>query len=197
MEYSGQEAFHAQYTKLSVVLRVCQKYAQAANLTTKQCVDFVLLAIMTLLDRKMLVGGHVFTLQSMDKQKDGSAGWLQLTLTKLQVLVHMHAVAAELHTSKLDLGKELAQVLAKFVNHQEFDKNFPMCDEEDTVVYPCGGDDSVGEVASCPLEKAKAGLSKPATKMLDFLYNTFDGSFDADYRKLASHATPLMAMQDF
>ena len=147
---------------------------------------------MTLLSRKMVVGAQVFTLQAMDKQKDGSAGWLQFTLTKFQVPKHMHAVAAELHSSKPELSRELGQVLSMFSDHAVFDKHFPSDVEEETTK----DEEAPVEEASCPLEKAKVGLSKPAAKMVDFFYNTFDGSLDAEYRKLASHATPLMAMQD-
>ena len=194
----GREAFHTAYNKLGAIVRACQKHATASHIELGECLSFVLEAILMTLDRKLVMSAKVFTIEAMDRQKDGSAGWLSITLTKMTVLRHMLSLTYDLNSVDKPAADQLIEkVFSKFRSPASLHKSFMVVESAGDVVDTGVSivDDEFVENDD-PLSEARVGLSKCGVKLLEFLHNMFEGGMDADFRALASQENPVAILLD-
>jgi len=139
-----------------------------------------------------------FTMDALDKQRDGSAGWAATTVLKRAVLQHVHSIVRDMAQVDQATSTQLVDaVLPAFATPIAFLEKFPQADSQ-AESGPAGvsAEADIGGNDAAQLDKLKEGLNKGGIKLVDFLFSLQDGAYDKSIKWAASQAHPLTAVQE-
>lgn len=188
----GKDVMSKSYNKLMRVLQTCKATPTGKSVTL--AVEFVFQMMLISLRRRM-ANTRFFTLDVLDKQRDGTPGWVQTTLAKFQVIQVITAGVPEVPV-----------VLQVFRDPISFHKGLPIeaADLEEAVGVSAdlddGGaaDDLAGDeeaATSDQLAVLTEGLSKGGVLLVELLYGLYSGLHDEDLQTLATQPQNLATHQ--
>ena len=195
----GRDLLSLSYNKMMRIAQIVQKLAGAAPTSDGLC--FVLEMMHISIARKMTRNGSkFFTLDTMDKQKDGSAGWIGSTCAKwktIRYLLNSSSTIAE--TNKLLADELEAHVFPKFTSPMMFQTGFSQADDPPEVGLTTSAEEGPPESEDLEtsldtLAEALAARSPAAQLMLQLLYDIYTGVFDSSFKALGNEIVNMKAV---
>ena len=201
----GRDLLSTSYSKLLNLAQAAKNMSQHASGCKADDLFNQLLEMVYITVTRNAAPVKFFTVEALAKQRDGSAGWSSMTAVKHLVVMHIAGIAADLKkvdtTSANHLQNDVRPV---FATPMSFHRTFP-CDaasggEDREAVAPASAADGGGAGpnadATEALELLKDSKSKGVQRMIDLLYNLYEGAYDKQMKHAASQTAPVQVIQE-
>ena len=172
------------YNKIMRLIQ-CSLKVHAGSMLAEDILDFLLKMTSVALKRNRVTNPHFFTLKVLDKQTDGSAGWIAMTLATLKTLTFIRDLGHELQKRAPEnaLAKELVEIVyPKLDDPFKFLKAFPAQEKTDESVLDV---DNEAEPVT-PIDAFVNPLSKGGGLCARLMHDIYDGSYDTEMKCLGS-----------
>jgi len=194
----GRDLLSMSYSKLLHLAMAAKSMSQHCSGCKPEELFEQLLQMVYISVSRNLAPVKFFTVEALAKQRDGSSGWATTTAAKQLVVMHIAGIAADLTKVDAASGHHLLdQALPVFATPMSFHHAFP-CNvaggEDQEALAP---ESSLGAADSTvALEQLKEGKSKGVQRMIDLLYNLYEGSYDRQMKYAASQTSPIQVIQE-
>jgi hypothetical protein len=177
----GPELLSTSYNKLGRLVQVAQKSACAIP---NSSIDECLLFCLQMMDYSVVTGlvrsAKFFTMDIVDKQKDGAQGWFGMTCNKFKFLQFMRGpfLANMLEYNEAFYKTARDDVLPQFQDPESVLKAYPVKSLEHSAI-----DEDDGSNADAGMTANAPKLSPVAIQLRDLLCSVYRGEFDACFKQ--------------
>lgn len=192
--FAGREALTGGYTKLQKIAAIAKIEAEKGGEDCTALCLHVLHSLRFALRYEQLKPKD-FTLESLDRSKDGKPGLVQVFLARRAVMSLLATLLQDLRRNdkSSSIAEDLTQALAKVQDVPSFEKHFhptASTGSEPVPQRPAGTDDPD------LLESAKASCThKVSSQALDFGYDLMSGALDNKICSVLKENSNLMVYQ--